>query len=384
MVEWAMLFAAGLLSAALIALMLAPVLWRRAVYLTAKRIRSVTPLSLADIQADKDKLRAQFALSTRKLEVKLDKLNAELTDYRIELARAQERGASFEADAHAKTSIIAELEAEIGDVKERLLRAEELASGHLRNLQESNRKLTELRKALDDERAHSNEVSLIADEQKVELAALKTRLATSRPLNGRSLNGSSTAMQDIDTRHVKAANDPAADKTATDAPAGVREKAPEAPAEDSAAAPAPAATQAASGSADVVDLASSRLARAEQSQQQAVKASEEAMDKLRGAVEALKVDLAAARGEKSAAELRETLNDLAARVARTAAEASDHNGELAKILKPSPVQHNGGKSDSKAEPPVGLSKVSSVLASRSTRSLMDRIKGLDTTTPASN
>ena len=41
----------------------------RAVRLTMKRLEAATPLSMAEIQADKDQLRAEFAMSTRRLEM---------------------------------------------------------------------------------------------------------------------------------------------------------------------------------------------------------------------------------------------------------------------------------------------------------------------------
>ena len=69
-----MYFALGLLTAGLLALMIAPAVWRRAARLTRERIERSVPLTLNEIQADKDQLRAEFAMSTRRLEMTVERL----------------------------------------------------------------------------------------------------------------------------------------------------------------------------------------------------------------------------------------------------------------------------------------------------------------------
>ena len=73
MIEWLMFGALGFLLGCLLALMLAPPLWNRAVKLTTRRLEATMPMSLIDIQADKDQLRAEFAIELRKVEVALEK-----------------------------------------------------------------------------------------------------------------------------------------------------------------------------------------------------------------------------------------------------------------------------------------------------------------------
>jgi hypothetical protein len=52
-----------------------PLVHNRAVRLTTKRIEASTPLSLAEIRADKNHLRAEFAISTRRLEMTIEESN---------------------------------------------------------------------------------------------------------------------------------------------------------------------------------------------------------------------------------------------------------------------------------------------------------------------
>ena len=62
------------LIASLVALAVMPAVWGRAVRLTKKRIEAATPITMAEFRADKDQLRAEFALSTRRLEMNVEAL----------------------------------------------------------------------------------------------------------------------------------------------------------------------------------------------------------------------------------------------------------------------------------------------------------------------
>ena len=85
MLESGLLFALGFLCATLLALLVAPAIWRRAVVLTRQRIENSVPLTLNEIQADKDLLRADFAMSTRRLELRLESLQERAAGQLIEL-----------------------------------------------------------------------------------------------------------------------------------------------------------------------------------------------------------------------------------------------------------------------------------------------------------
>jgi predicted nucleic acid-binding Zn-ribbon protein len=84
MIEWLMFGALGFLLGCLLALMLAPPLWNRAVKLTTRKLEATMPMSLNDIQADKDQLRAEFAIELRKVEVALEKAKEKATRELIE------------------------------------------------------------------------------------------------------------------------------------------------------------------------------------------------------------------------------------------------------------------------------------------------------------
>src|SRR6187431_1093492 len=87
MIEPALFLAIGIFVASLLGLILIPVVHTRAVRLTMKRMEAATPLSMAEIQADKDQLRAEFAMSTRRLEMSVEQLKTRSTSQLAELGK---------------------------------------------------------------------------------------------------------------------------------------------------------------------------------------------------------------------------------------------------------------------------------------------------------
>ncbi len=84
MINALMFGALGFFLGCLLALMLAPPLWNRAVKITTRKLEATMPMSLNDIQADKDQLRAEFAIELRKVEVALEKAKEKATRELIE------------------------------------------------------------------------------------------------------------------------------------------------------------------------------------------------------------------------------------------------------------------------------------------------------------
>jgi len=90
MIEAIMYSAIGFLTATLLALVTLPAVWRRAVRLTRRRIEGAIPVSMAEIQADKDQLRAGFAVATRRLELGTETLRARTADQWSTITRQTE------------------------------------------------------------------------------------------------------------------------------------------------------------------------------------------------------------------------------------------------------------------------------------------------------
>lgn len=157
-----MYIALGLLSAGMLALLVTPAIWRRATRLTRQRIESSLPLTTAEIEADKDQLRAEFAMTTRRLELTIDRIRETTTEQIFEINEKRAEIVRLANDRNVKIETIKDLEergaqlsAELKSTNERLsqagddrLQAEatladyesELAS--LRNKLESEHRLT--------------------------------------------------------------------------------------------------------------------------------------------------------------------------------------------------------------------------------------------------
>jgi hypothetical protein len=118
-----MIFALGFLVAGLIALAFAPAFWRRALRLTRRRLETQVPLSVEEILADRDHLRAEFAVERRRLEIRVaDVAQAHAAD-RSELGRRtaeilalKEAVAGHQEEVRGKVEALAKAEQEIANI----------------------------------------------------------------------------------------------------------------------------------------------------------------------------------------------------------------------------------------------------------------------------
>jgi chromosome segregation ATPase len=104
-------FTLGFLSAGFLALLVAPAFWRRAANLTRKRVEASVPMTLDEIQADKDRMRAEFAMSARRLEINAEALRQKNAAQIIEIGRGREEIKALNSVIDEKSAAIAELEA---------------------------------------------------------------------------------------------------------------------------------------------------------------------------------------------------------------------------------------------------------------------------------
>src|SRR5262245_43195821 len=122
-IESIMYFGIGFLVAALIALAIIPLVHSRAVRLTVRRLEDSIPHSVAEIQADKDALRAEFAMSTRRLEITIDELKTKHANQRAELGKKGDAVNRLQIEREAQKVAVAALKAEVVALNERLIAA---------------------------------------------------------------------------------------------------------------------------------------------------------------------------------------------------------------------------------------------------------------------
>ena len=111
MIEPIMFVGIGFLVAGLLVIGVIPLVHARAVRLTMRRLEALTPLSMAEIQADKDQLRAEFAMSTRRLEMSVEQMKAKTTSQLAEIGKKSEAIGRLKLELGEKTAALFALEA---------------------------------------------------------------------------------------------------------------------------------------------------------------------------------------------------------------------------------------------------------------------------------
>ena len=119
-----MYFALGLLVAGLISLIILPAVWKRAVRLTKRRIEAATPITMAEFRADKDQLRAEFALSTRRLEMNVETLRKRLAEQLGDVNQKRSDLGLLKAERDQNLAVVKELEAREAELRARVTELE--------------------------------------------------------------------------------------------------------------------------------------------------------------------------------------------------------------------------------------------------------------------
>jgi DNA repair exonuclease SbcCD ATPase subunit len=89
--ETLMLVALGFVLALLLALLFGRGIWNVAVALGARRNAKNVPVQMLELQADRDRLRAEHAMMARKLELRLEDIKARMTEQMAEVSRSRNR-----------------------------------------------------------------------------------------------------------------------------------------------------------------------------------------------------------------------------------------------------------------------------------------------------
>ena len=176
MIQATLIFILGFLSAVFLAVLVAPSIWRRAVVFTQRRFEATLPLSLDEIRAGKDAVRAEYAMAVRRLEVTVKALRERLAAQSLDVDRGRDETRRIAGERDEKLAAIAGLEAQQG-----VLRAE-----IVRNEKETLRlaALAAERETLLDERAREigrlgamyDEASFNASNRQIEMVAQEANL----------------------------------------------------------------------------------------------------------------------------------------------------------------------------------------------------------------
>jgi chromosome segregation ATPase len=176
MVEPIMYLAIGFLVSMLFGLMIVPLVHNRAVRLTTRRMEAATPLSMAEIQADKDQLRAEFAMSARRLEMNVDQLKNKTTSQLAELGKKSDAINRMKLELGEKNATIFSLEAREKAMKEQLRATEEEFGAKTESLRTAEQVLKDKQGELAKLNAELSDRSMTADTRQVELVAVRVQI----------------------------------------------------------------------------------------------------------------------------------------------------------------------------------------------------------------
>ncbi len=179
-IENVMYFVLGFVAAGLLALMIMPSIWRRATRLTRKRIEAATPMTMSEFRADKDQLRAEFALSTRRLEMNVEALRKRLADQLEEINRKRTEQAKLKAERDEQLTIVRELEERESTLRRRILELEKEGTDLAQRLRMKDRDYTKKVKEL--ERLRNTKGAIPANQVDELLAALEKERTRSQRL----------------------------------------------------------------------------------------------------------------------------------------------------------------------------------------------------------
>src|SRR5581483_3027359 len=109
-VDQTIFFGLGFLVCAVLAIIPIPFIHARAVRLTEKNLAHASPVAMKDIQAEKDRMRAEFAMSARRLETGIDELRTKASVHLTELAKKSSIIAKLKTALEEREAAIARLE----------------------------------------------------------------------------------------------------------------------------------------------------------------------------------------------------------------------------------------------------------------------------------
>jgi len=175
MIESLMYVGIGFLIAGLLVIGVIPLVHARAVRLTMRRLEADNPLSMAEIAAEKDQLRAEFAMTMSRLEMTVEQMKAKTTSQLAEIGRKTEAVGRMKFELGEKTAALFALEAKEKHLSDDLATTQAELAAKTSALEIAERALANRQAELRQVTASFNDSSVTASGQQVELMALRAQ-----------------------------------------------------------------------------------------------------------------------------------------------------------------------------------------------------------------
>ena len=131
MIESIMYVGIGLLGGCLIGVAVVPLVHNRAVRLTVRRLEGALPQSFEEIQADKDLLRAEFAMSARRLEIIIEQLKNKVAGQLVQLSKKSDFINRLTLEREGLKVELVDLRAQVAALKKQLNAPRKGAAPHV-------------------------------------------------------------------------------------------------------------------------------------------------------------------------------------------------------------------------------------------------------------
>jgi predicted nuclease with TOPRIM domain len=175
MVEPIMFIGIGFLVAGLLVIGVIPLVHARAVRLTMRRMEALTPMSMAEIQADKDQLRAEFAMTMSRVEMTVEQMKAKTTSQLAEIGRKSEAIGRLKFELGEKTAALLAVEARERQLADDLRSLEGALATKSSAHEGSEQTLASTQAELAQLSAQLHHSAMGSEGQRVELAALRAQ-----------------------------------------------------------------------------------------------------------------------------------------------------------------------------------------------------------------
>lgn len=205
MVEPIMYMAIGFLVSMLLGLMVLPLVHNRAVRLTTRRLEAAAPVSMAEIQADKDQLRAEFAVAARRLEMNVEQLKSKTTSQFAELGKKTDAINRMKLELGEKNAAIFSLEARESAVKDQLRVTTEEFGAKTEALQSAEQALADKHAELARLSAELSDRSQTAESRQTELTAVHGQIDLLTTRVGEAEREFAATQQRLDQHRIEAA-----------------------------------------------------------------------------------------------------------------------------------------------------------------------------------
>jgi len=175
-IETIMIFALGFFVSTLFGLMIVPALNERADRLARRRVEAQLPASVAELNAERDTLRAELAMRERRIEQRLETMREKQATGMAELGRRMTRIATLTEEGEAARAEIGRLEQDLAMTRNALADSEARAAGLSAELLETRETLSARDTTLADLQARQERALADLDARRIEVSDLQTRL----------------------------------------------------------------------------------------------------------------------------------------------------------------------------------------------------------------